>query len=137
MIEPALALRSVIRAHLVSDEDITDLVPADDIRAGSTRPENFPTIILAGENILNRGRAAAGQYVATVFLDIHIWAVEDGLDKAQTIGAAVAKRLIDCPETDGFEIDEFKHNRTVWMRDPDPGHGHGVLSYEATIRWTI
>ena len=137
MIDPALALQTAIRGHLVASPAVAALVPAEHIRAGSTRPDKMPTIIMSNATTLNRGRAAGGQYVATVFLDIHIWAEEDGLDRAKTIGAAVAAALIDWPEGDGFELDDFKHERTVWPRDPDPNYGHGVLSVAATVRWRL
>jgi len=139
MIDPALAMQKAVRAHLISDSAITDLVPADHVRAGSTRPDKLPAIMIANANTMMHGRAAGGQFVATVFLDLHLWALEDGLDRVQTIGAAVAHRLMTWPATEafGFELDDFKHQRTVYPRDPDPQHGHGVMFIEAAVRWKL
>lgn len=137
MIDPTLALQTALRAHLIADPAIIALVPADHIRSGSTRPDKLPTIVIGdGRNIMH-GRAGGGQFVAGVWLDLHVWAQEDGHDRAKTIGAAVARRLINWPATSDFELDEFKHIRTVWPRDPDPDYGHGVLSVEAVIRWRL
>lgn len=137
MIEPSLALQTAIRNHLIAQPAITALVPVDHIRAGTTRPDKLPTIIITNGTTVMHGRAAGSQYVASVFLDLHIWTEADGLDMAKTIGGAVANALIDWPATEGFELDTFKHVRTVWPRDPDKNFGHGVLSIEAVIRWSI
>lgn len=137
MIEPTIALQTAIRAALVSSPAVTALVDPDHIRADSSRPENLPAIMMANATTVMHGRASGGQYVATVFLDLHVWALEDGADMAKTIGAAVARVLMDWPAAAGFSFDAFRHTRTVWPRDPDPQFGHGVLSVEAVMRWSI
>lgn len=116
VIEPTIAFREAIGEHLASDPTVTALVDPDNIRAGEFRPDELPAILFGSGNTVPHGRASGGQFVATVFLELHIWAVEDGLDRAQQIGAAVARRLMDWPAGVGFEIDEFRHTRTVWPR---------------------
>jgi hypothetical protein len=135
--EPSLALQTAIRAHLVALPAVTSLVPADHIRARSTRPDKLPAIVIANGMTQFLGRAAGGQYVARVFLDLHIWAIEAGADTAKTIGGALAAALRDAPASAGFVIDEWALTRIVWPRDPKPDYGHGVVSIEAAIRWTI
>jgi hypothetical protein len=137
MLEPTLALQTAIRAHLISAPAITALVPAAHIRAGSTRPDKLPAIIIASGTTQFLGRASAGQYVARVFLDLHIWAIEAGADTAKAIGGVLADALRDAPAGEGFSFDEWALTRLVWPRDPDPAYGHGVLSIETVIRWTI
>jgi hypothetical protein len=138
MIDPSLALQTAIRTRLISLPAITDLVPADHIRAGSTRPENFPAIMIADGTVEYLGRDYTAQRLARVFLDIHVWAIEAGLDTARTIGFAVCNALDAAPAIDGCSIDDYSGvTRAVWPRDPDPEYGHGVLSIEALIRWTI
>lgn len=137
VIEPMIALREAIGDHLASDPAVTALVDPENIRAGDFRPDELPAILFGAGNVMMHGRASGRQFVATVLMDLHIWAVEDGLDRAQTIGAAVARRLMDWPAGVGFEIDTFRHTRTVWPRDPDPQFGHGVLSVEADLRWSL
>jgi len=137
MIDPVLALQTAIHDHLVGAASVTALVPAAHIRAGSTRPDRLPTIIIADGTTMMHGRASGGQFVASVFLDLHIWTEADGIAAAKQIGAAVARRLMDWPTTTGFALDDFKHQRTVWPRDPDQNYGHGIMFIEAVIRWSI
>lgn len=137
MIDPALALQTSIRAHLIADPAVTALVDPAHIRDGEMRPDELPAILFGAGNVQMLGRGSGGTYMARVFMDLHIWALEDGLDRAQTIGAAVARRLINWPAGDQCTVGEFKHTRTVWPRDPNPDYGHGVLSVEAVIWWSI
>lgn len=139
MLEPTLALQTAIRAHLINAPAITALVPAAHIRAGSTRADKLPAIIIGNGTTQFLGRASAGQYVARVFLDLHIWAIEAevGPTVAKAIGAVLADALRDAPAGDGFSFDEWALTRLVWPRDPNPDYGHGVLSIETVIRWTI
>lgn len=137
VIEPSTAFREALGAHLASDPAVTALVDPENIRAGDFRPDELPAILFGAGNTLPHGRASGRQFVATVFMDLHIWAVEDGLDRAQSIGAAVARRLMDWPADGDIQFDGFRHTRTVWPRDPDPKFGHGVISVEADIRWSL
>lgn len=141
MLEPSLALQSAVRATLIAAPDVLALVPADQVRAGSTRPDRFPTIILADGQTIYLGRAAGGQHVARVTLDANIWAVEDGADTARAIGFAVLNALIAPPDlavlVAGSDVDDWTPPRLLWIRDPQPdqAYTHGLLSLEAVIRW--
>jgi hypothetical protein len=137
MIEPSLAVQTAIRTALINAPAVLDLVPADHIRAGSTRPDKLPAIVIANGSTAFHGRAAAGQYVASVFLDLHVWALEAGQDAAKQIGAAVHAALVDAPASTEVEFDAWAIVRTVWPRDPNPEYGHGVISIEATVRWRL
>ncbi len=139
MIEPTVALRTAIRAALIASPAVIALVPAAHIRAGSARPEHFPTVTMSDGQTEFLGYASGSQYVARVFLDLHIWAIEDGADTAKAIGFAVMNALRKAPATTGFAIDEFSPLTVHWMRDPDPAtsYTHGVINVEAVIRWSI
>ena len=139
MIEPSIALRTALGDHLASDAAVTALVDPDNIRAGDFRPDELPAVLFGPGNVVMRGRASGDQFVATVFMDLHIWALapEDGAPVAQEIGAAVARRLMSWPADGDIQFEAFKHTRTVWPRDPNPDFGHGVMSVEAVIRWSI
>ncbi|MBM3089256.1 DUF3168 domain-containing protein [Ensifer sp. T173] len=139
MIEPTVALRTAIRAALIASPEVSALVPAAHIRAGSTRPDNFPMIIMSDGQTEFLGNASGSQYVARVFLDLHIWSVDDGADTAKAIGFAVCNALKEVPAASGFAIDEFSLPAVHWMRDPDPAlsYAHGVINVEAVIRWSI
>lgn len=139
MIEPTLALQTAIRAALIAIPAVTALVPADRILSGSTRPDKLPSVIMAGGQTIFLGNAAGSQYVARVFLDIHIWALEDGADTAKAIGFAVCNVLKEAPAATGFSFDDFGLPAVRWMRDPDPdkAYTHGVITVEAVMRWTL
>ncbi|MCF8483834.1 MAG: DUF3168 domain-containing protein [Rhodobacteraceae bacterium] len=139
MFEPSLALQTAIRAALIAAPAVTALVPADRIRAGASRPDLFPTIILAPGQTLFLGRASGGQLCARVVLDLHIWALEDGADTARAIGGAAQQSLIDAPEAEGFGIDEWGKPQTQWMRDPKPEliACHGVIQLSGVLRWRV
>lgn len=137
--DPITAMQTAIRAALITDPAVTALVQPQNIRAGSTRPEKTPCIILAGGQTQYLGRASGSQLCARLFFDLHIWAVEDGPDTAKAIGNAAALALIDLDGAEGIEIDELDMPRVVWMRDPQPelAHTHGVMDLEAVVRWKI
>lgn len=139
MIEPSLALGAAIGNALAATPAVTALVDASNIRGGSMRPEDFPCIIMSDGQTEFLGNASGSQYVARVFVDLHIWAIEDGADTAQAIGFAVMNTLKDSPAASDFSIDEFSLPSVHWMRDPDPAtaYTHGVISVEAVIRWSI
>lgn len=137
VIEPTIAFRKAIGDHLASDPAVSALVDAENIRAGDFRPDELPAVLFGAVTTLMHGRASGRQFVASVNVDLHIWAVEDGLDRAQTIGAAAARRLMDWPADGAIQFDAFRHTRTVWPRDPNPQFGHGVMSVEAVIRWSL
>lgn len=139
MIEPTVALQTAIRAALIASPAVADLVPADHIRAGSTRPDKLPAIIMANGMTEFLGNAAGGQYVARVFLDLHVWALEDGAETARAIGFAVCNVLKDAPGATGFSFDEWELPAVRWIRDPDPAQNltHGVLTVECVMRWSV
>lgn len=139
MLEPTLALQTAVRAALIASPEVTALVPANHVRAGSTIPAHFPCIILAPGQTLFLGRAAGSQLAARVFLDLHIWAVDDGADTARAIGMAALMALIDAPATEDVTVVEWAKPVTRWLRDPAPdvSYTHGVMTLEAVIYWRV
>ncbi|WP_137153494.1 DUF3168 domain-containing protein [Rhizobium sp. FKL33] len=139
MLEPTLALQKAIGDTLINTPAVTALVTPDHIRAGSTRPENLPEIIMSGGQTIFLGNASGSQLVARVYLDLHVWAIEDGAETAKHIGFAVCNALKIAPKTQGFSIDEFQLPAIRWMRDPDPAlnYVHGVITAEAVVRWKV
>ena len=139
MIEPTLALQTAIRSALLASPDVMALVPADQIRAGSSRPDKLPAIMMAGGQSKLLGIAAGSQYAARAILDIHVWAIEDGADTAKAIGFAACNVLKDAPASTDMTIDEWQKPAVRWMRDPDPelAYTHGVLTVECVMRWQV
>ena len=139
MIDPSLEFQTAIRAALTGHPEVSALVPADHIRAGSTRPDKLPTIILANPQMINLGRASGGQFLTRVYIDLHIWALEDGADMARQIGAAASVALWDAPECATVGIDAYERPSFSFTRDPDPerAYCHGVGTVEGVIRWRV
>ncbi|OWU84465.1 hypothetical protein ATO6_12285 [Oceanicola sp. 22II-s10i] len=139
MIEPSIAFQTAVRTALVTDPAVSALVPANSVRAGSTRPENLPCIILANPVTQHLGRTACGGYLTRVLINLHIWALEEGADMARQIGGAVSLALWDAPPTAEVGIDAFERPSFSFMRDPDPqlAYCHGVGTVEGAIRWRV
>lgn len=139
MIDPSLEFQTAIRAALIAHPEVSALVPAEHVRAGSTRPDKLPTIILANPQMINLGRASGGQFLTRVFIDLHIWALEDGADMARQIGAAASVALWDAPECATVGIDAYERPSFAFTRDPDPerAYCHGVGTVEGVIRWRV
>lgn len=139
MIDPSLEFQTAVRAALIAHPEVSALVPAEHVRAGSTRPDKLPTIILANPQMINLGRASGGQYLTRVYIDLHIWALEDGADMARQIGAATSLALWDAPESATVGIDAYERPSFAFTRDPDPerAYCHGVGSVEGVIRWRV
>lgn len=138
MIEPSLALQTALNARLSSTPAVTALVAASQIRTGSMRREQLPSIIMSSPQTENLGVVASTNHcLARVWLDLHIWALDAGGDMAKNIAFAVQNALrapltmVDCtlvPKT-------FEANIVRWVRDPNPDFAHGVLNVEAVLQW--
>lgn len=137
MIEPTLALQTAIRAALVGSPAVTALVPAGHIRSGSTRPDKTPAIIMSDGTTALHGHDYTAQRTAWVFMDLHIWTLNAGEDAAKEIAGAATSALDRPLSFDGCQCDHFRVTASRFPRDPDPAFGHGVLSVEALIRWTV
>lgn len=139
MIEPSIAFQTAIRAGLLADPAVMALVPAEHIRAGSTRPDKLPCIILANPQTIHLGCTSGGAYMTRVYLDMHIWSLEGGADIARQIGGAMSVVLWDAPLTDEVGIDEYTRPSFAYIRDPDPerAYCHGVGTVEGAIRWRV
>lgn len=139
MIEPTLALQTAIRAALVSAPAVMTLLEDDQtrIRAGSTRPDKTPCVIMSDGNTALHGHDYASQRAAWVYLDLHIWTLDTGEDAAKEIAGAVTAALDALPIIEGGECDHFRVTASRFPRDPNPAFGHGVLSVEALIRWSV
>lgn len=136
MIEPVLALQTAIRSRLVNMPAVTNLVPADHIRAGSTRPDKHPCIVMGDGTTTLHGNDYRAQSAAWVYLDLHVWTLDAGQDAAKEIAGTVAAALskhdlqVSGGYCDHFEVKAIRH-----LRDPNPAYGHSVVSVEALIRW--
>lgn len=136
MISPDIEFQTQIRSALIASSAVTDLVPTDHIQAGSIRPDKLPCVILANPDTANLGRSG-DWHLTRVWLDLHIWAVEDGADMARQIGSAVSLALWDAPDLVENDIDAYGRLSFKYMRDPDPdkAYCHGVAAVSGVVRW--
>lgn len=137
MIEPTLALQTAIRTTLIASPEVVALVSADNIRSGSTRPDKTPCIIMANASTTLHGHDYTAQRAAWVYLDLHVWTLDQGEETAKQIAFAVSNSLDKRMSIEGGECDHFRITGASFPRDPDPAYGHGVLSVEAFVRWTV
>jgi hypothetical protein len=137
MIEPTLALQTAIRSRLLATPAVLALVPDTHIRAGSTRPDKTPAIIMSDGHTVLDGYNYASQRTAWVYLDLHIWTLDAGEQAAKEIAFAVCNALDTAINLDGAACDHFRVTGSIFPRDPDPAYGHGVLNVEAFVRWTL
>jgi hypothetical protein len=137
MIEPTLALQTAIRAQLLDTPAVLALVPEHHIRAGSTRPGDMPEIIMSNGQTELHGHDYTSQRAAWVYLDLHIWTLNEGEQKAKEIAFAVSQALDKTMSIEGGYCDHFQITGSIFPRDPDPAYGHGVLNVEALVRWTV
>ncbi|MDQ0421112.1 hypothetical protein J2045_002139 [Peteryoungia aggregata LMG 23059] len=137
MIEPTLALQTAIRTALIADPAVSALVPASHIRAGGSRPDKTPCIIMSDGNTALHGQDYTAQRAAWVYMDLHIWTLDAGEDAAKELAFAVTTALDKTMTIEGGYCDHFRVTASRFPRDPDPAYGHGVLSVEALIRWIV
>lgn len=137
MVDPVEAFQTTLRKTLVDNPDVSALVQPDNIRAGSTVPANFPSVILANPQTVNLGRAAGGQFLTRIYFDLHIWALDQGANTATHIGATITNALWDVPEAATLMIQEYTRPDFTFMRDPDPDRAycHGVGTVDAVVMW--
>jgi len=137
-VEPALALQNAINAILENASDVTARVDPMNIRAGGTRPDDTPCIIIGDGNTARHGHDYTAQRTASVVMDLHIWTLGSGQNAAKEITGKVAAALdVRKLDIEGGFCDDFRVVATRFPRDPNPDYGHGVLSIEAVVRWII
>ena len=134
MTDPSLALQKAIRARLIGSSSVTDLVPADHVFDGATRPEAFPSIIIGdGQTVLEGDHYRAWRNT-TVYADIHIWALESGLELVKAIAGAVWNAIGTSLDVPGFLLTDGVHvTGARYMRDPSQKQGHAIVSLSALM----
>ncbi|EEE35677.1 conserved hypothetical protein [Rhodobacteraceae bacterium KLH11] len=91
---------------------------------------------MANPDTANLGQS--GEWRLTrVWLDLHVWAIEDGAEMAQQIGGAIVNALWDAPDLVENDINTYGRPSFKYMRDPDPdkAYCHGVATVSGVVRW--
>lgn len=130
---PDLAFQTAVRGALVPA--LAGLVEPSSIRAGTTRPDTFPAVLLGLPRIEITGRAAGGQLVAQLDQLLHIWITDTDAETAQAIGGAVLRALLDAPKAPEIAFDAWDRPALTWVADPAREALHGAVSLSAVVRW--
>lgn len=129
----ALAVQIAVRNRLIETPEILGLIPADNIVDVNSFPLLDPSIIL-GE-----GQEIEGDRIdrrnSSVFLTLHVWKKETGLEGVKAIAGAIRAALrnrLDVPDGH-FHCGDVRVSSTRFMRDPDGETAHAVVTVEALI----
>lgn len=133
--DPSLPLQKAIRALLLDSDDVTALVPADNVLDVSGRPERSPCVII-GE-----GQTVFRRFTATAYADLHVWVQEPGLTGCKAIADAIVDALSFDPQDgvlqlEGFVCHELSVNQTRFVRDPHGPYAHGIVSLAGIVKAT-
>lgn len=126
MSEPSLAAQAAIRAALIASPAVTSRVPASNIVDRNARPEITPCIIVGESYTVDDSSDCISAW--EVYMDIHVWTREPGLQSCKLITGAVQRALR------GLDVEGIHYAVSIveqswrFLRDPDGEHAHGVLS---------
>ncbi|MDA9529253.1 DUF3168 domain-containing protein [Bradyrhizobium sp. CCBAU 25338] len=126
--DPSFVLQEAIRARLIASQELLALVPPDNIRDATGRPEIMPAVYI-GE-----GSTSFRRWDATSLQTLHVWFQEPGLEQCkQAVSAIVAALRVDAQldgvlHLDGWDCHDLTVTLTRFMRDPHGSFSHGVVS---------
>lgn len=128
----ALAVQIAVRASLVATSAVTALVPADNIVDVNSFPPLDPSIILGEGQELEGDRI--NRTDSRVFLDLHVWKKEPGLEGVKAISGAIRSALsLRIEGNSSFHLGDCRVSSTRFMRDPDGKTAHAVVTVEALV----
>ncbi len=133
MVEASLDVQKAIRDKLVDSDVITSLVPATSILDANGRPEQMPCIRIGAGQVLQDEGIARNRW--HVYLDLHIFAQEPGLQTVKTVAGAIA-RVVNASKLftlDSHYCGDAYIGSARYMRDPDGIHSHAVVTIEARL----
>lgn len=127
-----LAVHAAVRARLVATSAVTALVPAAQIIDRNTRPTPDPCVVIGEGQAVDEGGMARNKQ--RVYLTLHIWKRETGIDGAKAIAGAIRTALhaSRIPQTLGYHFADCFVSSSRFLRDPD-GDAHGVVTVECVV----
>ena len=135
-VEPTLALQAALGTRLASSAAVTNLVPADNIRADCARPEVFPSILLGDGYVVDESKSFPRRHVRA-FCDIHVWTQEAGMSGAKSIVGVIVSKLTNARLTFSdqtpFRCVDSQISQWRTMRDLDVRYAHGIVTYQALV----
>lgn len=143
-----LALQTAIRAALIGNVSLTDLVPASNIVDQHGLPAFPQWDELDGIEIIERdtgtsiiiGEAEEIPLEDTlednrfeVFFNLHIWAQEDHLTGVKEIAHHVHTALRELGPVEGYRTVRSRYTGARYMRDPTGKHAHAIVNFAAKL----
>jgi hypothetical protein len=125
-------LQKAIRLRLISDPEVSALVPAENVVDRAGLPEKFPSVIIGESLSVADDLTLDREHIRSLF-GLHVWDRDgDGTFTASNLCAAIRKRLLGWrPELPGLHVVDLHVTRVRVMRDPDGKTAHGVVEVEA------
>ena len=122
-VEPSLAIQRAMRARLIAAPAVTALVPAERIFDGRWRTEQLPCIIIGEGSVLYS------------YLDVHVWAREEGFELAKEITGAIRTALKQAPWTaEGHIVHGITVSKARFIRGKDAENAHAIISVDAIMQ---
>lgn len=135
MSEASLAAQRLAVTTLRAWAPLQALVPDANIMDRNTRPEIFPCIILGeGQTVVDDATCIVA---AEVFLNLHIWTIENVMTACKSISGEVQRALRNAEGMqDGWDL-SFHFEDAVYLRDPNGEHSHAVLTFRVLAEDTL
>ncbi|AQZ50529.1 DUF3168 domain-containing protein [Martelella mediterranea] len=131
-----LALQKAIRDRLASSPAMTALVPAANILDRNARPAPDPSIVIGEGQSVDDG--AIGRDRMRIYMDLHIWKREEGLEGAKLIAWSIRVMLANWRPAlaTGFHCVDCFYSGDRFLRDPGGNFSHGIVNIEALVEVT-
>jgi hypothetical protein len=132
---PEIALQKAIRACLITDGGVTNVVPAAAILDRNERPAPSPSIVMGEGQSVDEGDSISRRLVR-VYMDMHIWKKEPSTAGVKAIAGAVraAVKTGKFAAVDGFHIVDCYVQSARFLRDPDGETSHAVVTINAKVQ---
>jgi hypothetical protein len=134
--DPSWAVQVAIQQRLTASAELLAMVPPDNIRDATGRPEIMPAVFI-GE-----GQTVFRRWSATAYATLHVWLAEPGLEQCKrAVSAIVAALRIDAQADgvlpiDSFTVLDMQATQTRYLRDPHGSFSHGVVTVAAIVKAT-
>lgn len=128
----SLAVQIAVSTRLIATPVVTALVPAENIVDINSRPAPDPAIIMGeGQSVDFGDIARRGE---NVFLDLHVWKKETGLEGVKAIAGAIRSAIhSERLAVVGYSCGDSRVSSMRFLRDPDGETAHGVVTVEALV----
>lgn len=130
-----LALQKAIRARLIADATVTNVVPAANILDRNERPNPRPSIVIGEGQSVDEGDSIA-RTRTRVYLDLHVWVEEPSTEISKRIAGAIKRSVTERLDMaqDHFHCADCRVRGSRFMRDPDGKTSHAIVTIDALVQ---